>query len=99
MPADLQSKDEVERIGIESGAFFGAPDILVNAAGINLREAPDDISWESWDQTININLSIPFFLARSLIKGMQEKGYGNIINISTISISKQSNIILGLFLK
>jgi NAD(P)-dependent dehydrogenase (short-subunit alcohol dehydrogenase family) len=82
--ANLQLKEEVDRVGRESSSAFGAPDILINAAGINLREAPKDISWESWDQTININLSAPFFLARSLTEGMRQKGFGNIINIASL---------------
>ena len=82
--ADLQIRDEVERVARESAVPFGAPDILVNAAGINLREAPDDISWESWELTLNINLSVPFFLAQALVNGMRAKGGGNIINIASL---------------
>ena len=84
IPADLQIRDEVERVARESVVPFGAPDILVNAAGINLREAPDDISWESWELTLKINLSVPFFLARTLVNGMRAKGGGNIINIASL---------------
>lgn len=84
IPADLQIREEVERVARESAVPFGAPDILVNAAGINLREAPDDISWESWELTLNINLSVPFFLARALVDGMRAKGGGNIINIASL---------------
>ncbi len=84
LSADLQDKQAVERIARESAEPFGAPDILVNAAGINLREPPQDISWQSWDQTLTINLTIPFFLARALIDGMRHKGYGNIINIASL---------------
>ncbi|MYD78700.1 MAG: SDR family NAD(P)-dependent oxidoreductase, partial [Gammaproteobacteria bacterium] len=43
---------------------FGSPDIVINAAGINLRESSDEVSWESWDRTISLNLSIPFFFSR-----------------------------------
>ncbi len=84
LPADLLVRDEVERVAKESAGFFGAPDILVNAAGINLREPADDITWESWDQTQNINLGVPFFLARELVGGMRQKGGGNIINIASL---------------
>ena len=84
IPADLQIRDEVERVARESAVPFGAPEILVNAAGINLREAPDDISWESWELTLKINLSVPFFLARTLVNGMRAKGGGNIINIASL---------------
>ena len=84
LPADLQDRQEVERVADECRTRFGDPDILVNAAGINLREAPDDVSWESWDATLNINLSVPFFLARSLVAGMLDKNGGNIINIASL---------------
>jgi len=84
IPADLQNMDELQKV-IESCAVpFGAPDILINAAGQNLRESVDDITWESWNQTQQINMSVPFFLARSLIDGMREKGGGNIINIASL---------------
>ncbi len=84
IPADLQDRQEVDRVIRESADPFGAPDILVNGAGINLRESPDDVSWQSWDETLRINLSVPFFLARGLVDGMREKGGGNIINIASL---------------
>lgn len=84
LPADLQDKEEVARIGRECQAPFGPPDILVNAAGINLRQPAEDVSWESWDQTVTVNLSVPFFLARSHIDGMRQKAAGNIINIASL---------------
>jgi len=57
---------------------------LVNAAGVNPRQPADDISWDTWDATLHLNLSVPFFLARELIAGMQAKGGGNIINIASL---------------
>lgn len=68
----------------QASEHFGASDILVNAAGINLRQAYEEITEESWDQTLDINLSTPFFLARHCLPGMQEKGYGKIINIASL---------------
>jgi len=82
--ADLQNKKDVERVSDACAKPFGAPDILVNAAGINLREAPEDISWDSWEQTQHINMSVPFFMARALVEGMRVKGGGNIINIASL---------------
>jgi NAD(P)-dependent dehydrogenase (short-subunit alcohol dehydrogenase family) len=84
LPADLADREEVTRVAMASAEPFGAVDIVVNAAGINLREAADDITWESWDQTLNINLSVPFFLTRALVPGMRQKGLGNIINIASL---------------
>ena len=84
LSADLSQDEEVLRVGEESSRFFGAPDILVNAAGMNLRKKADDINKEDWNATLHLNLSAPFFLARALIGGMQSKGFGAIINIASL---------------
>jgi len=63
---------------------FGAPDILVNAAGVNLRQPADEVTPESWQQTIDLNLSVPFFLAQALVPAMRAKGWGRIINIASL---------------
>ena len=84
LAANLLDKSTLGDVVAEAKAQFGAPDILINAAGINLREPFDQISEESWDQTLDINLSTPFFLARHCIPGMISKGRGNIINIASL---------------
>ncbi|NNF46849.1 MAG: SDR family NAD(P)-dependent oxidoreductase, partial [Desulfofustis sp.] len=71
---DVSDMDALAETVEKSASFFGAPDILVNAAGINLRQSWDNISADSWDKQIDINLKAPFFLAQHLIPGMREKG-------------------------
>lgn len=63
---------------------YGAPDILVNAAGINLRQGIDDVTERDWDMTLNINLKVPFFMAQYLVPAMKVKGYGKVINIASL---------------
>ena len=82
--ADLSDRSCLGDIVSTATDIFGAPDILINAAGINLRQAADDITDETWDQTLNINLSTPFFLARHCSAGMKQKGSGRIINIASL---------------
>jgi len=82
--ADLSDRSCLGDIVSSATDIFGAPDILINAAGINLRQAADDITDETWDQTLNINLSTPFFLARHCSAGMKQKGSGRIINIASL---------------
>lgn len=84
LTCDVSDMDALAQTAEKSASFFGAPDILVNAAGINLRQSWEDISENSWNKQIDINLRAPFFLARHLIPGMQEKGWGKIINIASL---------------
>ena len=60
--ADLSQRDQIEEIAKKISAPFGAPDIVVHAAGINTRETADDVTAEGWDVTMNLNLAAPFFL-------------------------------------
>jgi gluconate 5-dehydrogenase len=82
--ADMEQIDALGKLAEKAASFFGPPDILVNAAGINLREPWDAISEKSWEKTLNVNLTAPFFLARHLVPAMKEKGWGKIINIASL---------------
>jgi NAD(P)-dependent dehydrogenase (short-subunit alcohol dehydrogenase family) len=84
LPADLQQPDAVATVAAEAAGPFGAPDILLNGAGINRRDPADTVTRENWDATLNINLSVPFFMAQALVPGMRAKGFGNIINIASL---------------
>ena len=81
---DVSQLDNLPAVAEQAAACFGSPDILVNAAGVNLREAWDKVSPASWNKTIEINLTAPFFLARLLVPPMQAKGWGKIINIASL---------------
>jgi gluconate 5-dehydrogenase len=81
---DVSQIDQLPGVAEKASSFFGSPDILVNAAGVNLRESWDKVSEGSWNKTIAINLTAPFFLARPLIPAMQEKRWGKIINIASL---------------
>lgn len=86
--ADLSEIDGIEKVAEKISACFGAPRILVNAAGVNLRSSSDPaesartITRESWERTMAVNLSAPFFLSRALAGGMA--GGGAILNIGSM---------------
>jgi len=82
--ADVAEQETLTQIVHRSTECFGVPDILINAAGTNLREPWDEITPESWNQTINLNLTAPFFLGRLVLPAMLEKGWGRIINIASL---------------
>jgi gluconate 5-dehydrogenase len=81
---DVSDLDELPGLVERATSHFGSPDILVNAAGVNLREPWEKISPKSWNTTIAINLTAPFFLARLLVPAMRSKGWGKIINIGSL---------------
>ncbi|HZP77744.1 MAG TPA: SDR family oxidoreductase [Pseudolabrys sp.] len=59
-------------------------DILVNAAGFNLREPLQDVSVENFDRHLAIHLRAPFLLTQLLAPKMAERGWGRIINIASL---------------
>ena len=81
---DLADREALNACAEAAAAAFGAPDILVNAAGINLREPMPEITAAHWDRTFAINLDAPFFLAQRLVPGMIERRWGRIINIASL---------------
>lgn len=83
VPADLEKTAEVEALAKKCAGFFGAPDILVNAAGVNFRRPPRDITADSWGRTMDLNLRAPFFLARELFPPEAGRA-GAIINIGSL---------------
>ncbi|MDH3230636.1 MAG: SDR family oxidoreductase [Alphaproteobacteria bacterium] len=84
MAADIEDTAALEGIAATVGQAFGAPDILVNAAGVNLREPASDVTIDSWNRTLALNLGAPFFLSRALVPGMRQKGRGKIVNIASL---------------
>lgn len=69
-------------------AELGPIDILVNNAGITRDGMFHKMTSEQWYQVINTNLNSLFNMCRPLIDGMRERGFGRIINISSINGQK-----------
>ncbi len=83
--ADRSSIGEmVERIGSK----FGPPDIVIHAAGVNTREAADDVTPEKWDATLALNLSAPFFLSQAMVPAMKERGWGRVVNFASLQTTR-----------
>lgn len=59
-------------------------DILVNNAGINVLAGLGELRPETWDDMIRVNMTAPLELAQRLSAGMAERGWGRILNISSI---------------
>lgn len=86
--ADVADRDGLVQLVRDVSAPFGAPDILVHAAGVNTREAADDVTPEGWDQTSALNLNAPFFVSKAFVPAMQAKGWGRIVNFASLQSTR-----------
>lgn len=85
--------DVADRAGIAAmveaiNAPFGAPDIVVHCAGVNTRQAADEVTAEEWDQTLALNLSAPFFISQAMVPAMRAKGWGRIVNFASLQTTR-----------
>ncbi len=80
---DLATPEAAQQ-GAREALALGAVDILVNAAGVNLREPFADVTPSSWLTQIHLHLSAPFFLTQMLAPAMKQRGWGRIINIASL---------------
>ena len=83
LPCDLAVRSQLDRAADEAATAFGAPDILVNAAGLNPRPLVENITREMWDAVMAVNVDAAFFLAQRLAPGMRARRWGRIINLSS----------------
>ncbi|MFK5980571.1 MAG: acetoacetyl-CoA reductase [Rhizobiaceae bacterium] len=69
-------------------ADLGPVDILVNNAGITRDSMMHKMSVEMWDTVIGTDLNSMFYMTQPIIGGMRERGFGRVINISSINGQK-----------
>ena len=82
--ADVTQESEVARIATEIQASFGAPQILINNAGINVRKNLVDFSLDEFRSVIDASLISTFLMCRAFVPGMKGQGYGRILNMTSI---------------
>jgi 3-oxoacyl-[acyl-carrier protein] reductase len=78
--ADLSEPDGGLKISEEAGDV----DVLVNNAALFIHKPIGDFTIDDFDNTIAVNLRGLFFLSQAVVTGMAERGWGRIINLSSI---------------
>ena len=81
---DLGVRDDVETMCLRVNEDFDAIDVLVNNAGITRDRSFRKMDRDSWDEVINTNLNSVFEVTRLFIDSMAVRGWGRVINISSI---------------
>ncbi len=81
---NIGSNEDCLRVIDEVLDQHGQLDILVNNAGITVDKTVRKMSPEEWDHVIHVNLSGAFYLSRAVLQHMLDRGYGRIINISSV---------------
>src|SRR6516165_4351471 len=81
---DIAMRGDVETMCAQVADEFEAIDILVNNAGITRDCSFKKMDRQSWDEVVNTNLNSVFDITRQFIDGMAGRGWGRVINISSI---------------
>ena len=83
-PTDVTDETQVLKLERDMIARFGAVHILINNAGINVRKTVPEFTLDEWRSVIDTNLTSAFLLCRAFVPHMKGKGYGRIINMTSI---------------
>jgi 3-oxoacyl-[acyl-carrier protein] reductase len=83
LEADVSDEESVRAMVGELEATYGAPDVLVNNAGILTQSPFAEMPVEMWDETIDVDLRGVFLVTRFVLPGMLERGSGKVINVAS----------------
>jgi len=82
--ADVTSEADVANIADSVHKRFGAPQILINNAGTNVRKNLVDFTLDEFRGVLDSSLISTFLLCRAFVPGMKGSGYGRILNMTSI---------------
>ncbi|MGE5525263.1 MAG: SDR family NAD(P)-dependent oxidoreductase [Rhodospirillaceae bacterium] len=82
--ADVGDCDAVAGMVAEAEKRFGAVDIAVSNVSIRRLQPFLDITPKDWNDTLNTNLNAAYYMARAVIPGMKQRGWGRIVHISGV---------------
>jgi 2-hydroxycyclohexanecarboxyl-CoA dehydrogenase len=83
--ADVTDRAQIDAALAAVREAFGPVTILVNAAGAERYKRFHDLTWERWQQTIDVNLHSVFHCTQAVLPDMMAAGWGRIVNISSSS--------------
>lgn len=86
VPLDVREVDAIQHTVDTALDAFGRLDILINNAGLNVRQAAFDVTEDAWDTVLDVNLKGLFFMAQRAARAMRDQSPegGCIVNIASI---------------
>ena len=81
---DVREETQVKKLAAEVTERFGAAHILVNNAGTAIRKKIHEFTLDEWRTVMETNLTGPWLMCRYFIPYMKGRGYGRIINLTSI---------------
>lgn len=82
--ADITRRDDIQKMTAIVIKLFGKIDILVNNAGITKDRSLQKMTFEEWEEVIDVNLTGAFSITREIVPHMIAKKSGKIVNISSV---------------
>jgi NAD(P)-dependent dehydrogenase (short-subunit alcohol dehydrogenase family) len=83
-PVDVSDESQVLHLEKAVAKDVGPIHILINNAGMNLRKPVTDFTLTEWRQVMDTNLTSVFLMCRAFIPQMKGRGYGRILNLTSI---------------
>jgi 2-dehydro-3-deoxy-D-gluconate 5-dehydrogenase len=90
---NLMEHGAIEKVVSKALDTFNKIDILINNAGIIRRTPAIDFSEKDWDDVMNLNSRVVFFLSQAAAKDMMKRKHGKIINVASL-LSFQGGVIV-----
>src|SRR5690606_33056206 len=87
-PGDVSSFASCADSAKEITAKYGKVDVLVNCAGITRDKTLRKMNEEDWQAVLDVDLNSLFNVTKQYIDGMTDRGYGRIVNISSVNGKK-----------
>lgn len=81
---DLAQNGAADRLAADASRAMGGIDILINNAVIRKMSAVAELGDADWNRAIEVNLSAPFRLIRACLPGMQQRGWGRVVNMASV---------------
>lgn len=82
---DLTDMDWIKEVFQNVVKEYGVFDVLVNNAGVTFGSPSENYDMDKWNMTLNINLSVPFYMSQLFARELiEEQKPGSIINITSL---------------